>query len=188
MPRFRASATQAFEPSRIGQVLVVAPTGPRRTGPPTLVTAALCNEFSRSSQDEEFVFERNLRPTRDGVACGARYAVLGTCDAAAGSVEMGCPNSLCRLSGGVSSDDDGNGNQECLSPRWPDAVQEHASGESRRSTTASIVRCVHIAREVMLMSSQRMAVREIRAAIDIAYAGIGAPTETPIVGPDAVHH
>ena len=40
--------------------------------------------------------------------------------------------------------------------------------------------CVHIAREVMLMSSQRMSARQIRKEIDAQYRVVGQPTDTPL--------
>jgi hypothetical protein len=48
--------------------------------------------------------------------------------------------------------------------------------------------CVHIAREVMLMSSKGMSPRNIRQAIDEQYAEIGRPTETPMAGQEIAHH
>ncbi len=48
--------------------------------------------------------------------------------------------------------------------------------------------CVHIAREVMLMSAKGMSGEEIRSAIDAQYSEVGRPTDTPMVGRKAAHH
>lgn len=48
--------------------------------------------------------------------------------------------------------------------------------------------CVHIVREVMLMSSKGMKPREIREAIDEQYAEMGLPTKTPMAGHEVAHH
>lgn len=48
--------------------------------------------------------------------------------------------------------------------------------------------CVHIAREVFLMTSQRLPAAEIRAVIESKYRNSGTPTRTPPKGGSGVHH
>ena len=47
--------------------------------------------------------------------------------------------------------------------------------------------CVHIAREVFLMTSQRMPPTVIRDIIESKYRSVGSPTRTPLPAPDAPH-
>jgi hypothetical protein len=49
--------------------------------------------------------------------------------------------------------------------------------------------CVHIAREVMLMSSRGMSLSDIRGEIDKQYGhGSHRPTNTPLPGDQSVRH
>lgn len=48
--------------------------------------------------------------------------------------------------------------------------------------------CVHIAREVMLMESQGLAVHQIQAAIDQQYSDAGLRTPTPVVSHGVKRH
>jgi hypothetical protein len=47
--------------------------------------------------------------------------------------------------------------------------------------------CVHIVREVFLMTSQRLPPTVIRGIIESKYRAVGNPTRTPLPAPDAHH-
>ena len=47
--------------------------------------------------------------------------------------------------------------------------------------------CIHIAREVFLMTSQRLPPRVIRGSIESKYRDVGTPTRTSAPAPDAHH-